>query len=70
MTRAKHGCDFQIIERSPDNSTQTWRARCSCRAYWTGSSYEIVEDEWRKHYHAIKGEAPRPMGSKSGRWMP
>jgi hypothetical protein len=70
MSTAKHGCDFQIIERSPGNRTQTWQAKCSCRAQWTGPTYEAVEDEWRKHYHGIKGEAPKPMGSKSGRWMP
>lgn len=67
-TKIKHGCGFEIIERGPDNSWQTWLASCKCGAKWTGSSYEAVEDKWRQHVHVETGIAPDPMGAQVARW--
>jgi hypothetical protein len=70
MSRAKHGCDFEIIERSPDNTSHTWLASCACGTKWSGPTYEVVEDKWREHYHVASGVAPSPFGHKAGRWTP
>ena len=70
MSTAKHGAGFEIVWRSADNSQQTWRAKCSCRAEWTGPTYELVEDDWRRHVYQVRGIVVRAAGGKEGRWMP
>lgn len=68
MPDKKHGCSFEIIERGPNNSWQTWLATCKCGERWTGPSYEVAEDKWRQHVHAITGSAPQAMGNQAERW--
>lgn len=70
MAHSKHGCGFEIIERGPNNSWQTWLATCTCKERWSGESYAIVEDKWRMHVHEATGKAPGPHGPTEGRWMP
>lgn len=68
MAQPKHGCGFEIIERGPNNSWQTWLATCKCKSKWTADTYEGAEDKWRQHVHAETGIAPNPLGSQTGRW--
>ena len=66
MSALKHGCSFVIVSRDPN----VWRATCGRHQTWDGPTYEVVEDEWRKHVHAETGTAPNPCGDKTGRWEP
>lgn len=68
MTQGKHGASFEIIERGPNNSWQTWLATCKCKQRWTDATYEAAEDKWRRHVHENTGIAPQPMGNRAGRW--
>ena len=66
MSIIKHGVSATIPNRDP----LTWRLRCDCKKVWTAPTYEQAEDEWRQHYYAEKGVAPKPMGDKTARWQP
>lgn len=66
----KHGLSTEIVWRNADNTQRTWRGRCGKHAEWTGPTYEYVEDEWRKHYHAETGIVPKAMGGQENRWQP
>ena len=68
MVQRPHGCSFEIIERGPNNSCQTWLATCKCGERWTGAHYAVVEDKWRMHVHGITGQIIPPHGDKHGRW--
>lgn len=70
MTQSKHGCGFEIIERGPNNSWQTWLATCTCKERWSGDSYSVVEDKWRMHVHEAIGQLIPPAGDKVDRWAP
>lgn len=63
--KAKHGGSFEIIERNPN----VWLASCSCKAKFTGGTYELAEDKWREHVFLVSGSAPDPCGNKEiPRW--
>lgn len=68
MAQAKHGCSFEIIERGPNNSWQTWLATCTCKQRWTGDAYPVVEDKWRMHVHETTGKLIPAHGDLTGRW--
>jgi hypothetical protein len=71
MTKAKHGCSFEVIKRGPDNKATLWLGTCTCKERFVEATYEATEDEWRKHYYAIFGIAPDPAGpNKDSRWQP
>jgi hypothetical protein len=65
---AKHGGSFEVIERASNGKATAWLASCACKTRWTGDSYEVVEDKWRQHVHALTGVAPKAMGSQADRW--
>jgi hypothetical protein len=70
MAQAKHGCSFEIVERGPNNSWQTWLATCTCKERWTGENYAVAEDKWRIHVHQTTGRLVQPAGDKNDRWAP
>ena len=66
MSKSKHTLSVQIISRGPN----VWQGKCARHAVWTGPTYEVVEDEWRKHVHTETGKVPDLCGDRAGRWMP
>lgn len=70
MSAVEHGFSAEVIARNEQGIATQWLGKCARHAKFAGPSYEVVEDEWRKHVHAETGSAPKPMGNKADRWQP
>lgn len=70
MSALKHGFGAEVVARDENNRATTWVGRCGRHVTFVGPSYEDIEDQWRRHVHAMTGKVPSPQGNQENRWTP
>lgn len=67
---SKHTFTAQVTERDESGIATRWRGRCARHGDWSGTSYEEIEDAWRRHVYHETGKVPTIRGDKANRWAP